>query len=112
MLLLLSRPDEARYRRRVNARTDLLVIVAHELELGALEELARTDEVAPSRRLEQIFVLLALLHGRDTMRSTASGVQSESPRQRGTALELLETVLPPALCRQVFSLIDGARSAP
>ena len=42
------------------------------------------------------------------MRSMLSGVQSESPRQRGTALELLETVLPPALGRRLFELIERA----
>ena len=73
------------------------------------KELSRTDAVAPSRRLEQVFVLLALLHGRDTMRSTQSGLESEIPRQRGTALELLETVLPEDLRRSVFELIEQVR---
>jgi hypothetical protein len=73
------------------------------------QELMRGDDVPPARRLEQVFALLALLHGRETMRSTHSGVLSESARQRGTALELLETVLPPTLVRRLFELIDGAR---
>ena len=70
------------------------------------KELSRADAVPPSWRLEQVFVLLALLHGRDTMRSTQSGLESETPRQRGTALELLETVLPEDLRRRVFELIE------
>lgn len=74
-----------------------------------VKELARHDAVPPTRRLEQVFLLLALLHGKGTMRSAQSGLGSASPQQRGTALELLESVLPPDLSRQVLRLIEESR---
>jgi hypothetical protein len=69
------------------------------------------DAVPRPRTVEQVFTLLALLHGRETMRSTLTGVRSGIPTMRGTALELLESLLPPRLGQQVFALIEEAAEA-
>jgi hypothetical protein len=66
------------------------------------------DAVPAPRRVELVFNLLALLHGRETMRSTLTGVRSGSPAMRGTALELVESLLPPRLGQQVLALIEEA----
>jgi hypothetical protein len=79
------------------------------VHLQVESELARGDDVTPAARLEQVFTLLSLVHGRETMRSTLSGVLSDDTRQRGTALELLETLLPPALGRAVIGLVERSR---
>ena len=62
----------------------------------------------PGELLEHAFALLALLHGRETMQSTLSGLRSGHVGMRGTALELLESVLPPDLSREMLALIDRA----
>jgi hypothetical protein len=66
------------------------------------------DAAPEDRLLEHVFALLALLHGRETMRSTLSGVRSGNAAMRGTALELLESVLPPRLWQQLFARIQQA----
>jgi len=77
-----------------------------EREITALE--AGQGGAASGDALEQIFSLLALLHGRDTARSTQTGVRSDNPRLRGTALEFLESVLPPGLWGRVSELIRSS----
>ena len=61
--------------------------------------------------LDYVFSLLALPHGRDTMNSARTGVRSDHAGMRGTALELLESLLPPELSRRVLALIDRERLA-
>jgi len=99
--LVEHRPELAPPKEVVHARI--------ERELGSAS--AGADAVEPPLQVEQIFALLSLLHGRDTMRSTLSGVRSDKPALRGTAFELLESVLPPRLWRQVRALIKSAARA-
>ena len=73
-------------------------------ELGVDEAAWRAHE----KSLEHVGNLLALLHGRKTMTSTLASLESASAALRGTALEFLETVLPPDLRRALFRQIGVA----
>jgi hypothetical protein len=63
-------------------------------------------------RREHLFNLLALAYEREPMRVAARSLASMDERARGTALEYLETVLPPALFAGLRPILEGARAEP
>jgi hypothetical protein len=65
----------------------------------------------PGLRREHLFNLLALAYEREPMRIAARSFASGNGRVRGTALEYLETVLPPALFSALRPLLDGGAPA-
>jgi hypothetical protein len=64
-----------------------------------------------SRSLEHVFTLLSLAHGREQMASALAGLSSGDPSLRGTALEYLDTILPPALRASLFGRLDAEPAA-
>ena len=71
------------------------------LELGAvLKERA-------SRSLEHVFTMLSLIMPPQPLRVAFRGLFAEDAHLRGTALEYLETALPPAVREKVWPFIDS-----
>ncbi len=93
-------------RRRDFAPPKEAIHARLEKELAAAAGVEHGVEATPL--LEYAFNLLALLHGRETMRSALTGLQSGRASMRGTALEMLESVLPPGLRRSLSELIERA----
>ena len=54
-----------------------------------------------------MFTLLALVNDRAVMASTLTGLTSGNPALRGTAMEYLESTLPPSLRRPLWKRIDA-----
>jgi AAA family ATP:ADP antiporter len=68
-----------------------------------------------SESLEHVFTLLAIAHDREPMASALAGLSSGNDSLRGTALELLESVLPSSLRRLLWPRLHAApapREAP
>jgi hypothetical protein len=102
----------------------VLAAVAREVEGGAGLDPASSSEdalesfaapidhpVGPS--LEAVFVLLALVLDREPLQLAYRALGSDNPAARGTALEYLDNVLPPAVREQLWPLLGErpARSA-
>jgi AAA family ATP:ADP antiporter len=115
-------PELAPERERVHAQ------VATELEVDAESwdrQSARAHEalgersVLLSRRavqsvnesLEHVFTLLALVHERELVASALAGLTSGNESLRGTALELLESVLPAPLRRLLWPRLHATAVA-
>jgi ATP:ADP antiporter, AAA family len=64
-----------------------------------------------SRGLEHLFNVLSLMLERDALRLCFRALHQEDVRYRGTALEYLETVLPPAVRNAIWPLL-GETSGP
>jgi hypothetical protein len=62
---------------------------------------------AVSAGLEHVFTLLAIPHERQLMASALAGLASDDPGLRGTALELLESVLPAALRHALWPRLNA-----
>ncbi len=62
------------------------------------------------RSLEHVFVLLSLVLAREPLRIAFRGLLSGDPHLRGTALEYLELVLPPAVRQAIWSHLEPERS--
>ena len=65
-----------------------------------------------SRSVEHVFTLLCLAHERELMASSLLGLTGNDRALRGTALEYLESVLPAALCRQLFERLRAGVAPP
>jgi hypothetical protein len=63
------------------------------------------ESVRPS--LEHTFTLLALAHERELVASALAGLASHDDSLRGTALELLESVLPAALRKRIWPRLQA-----
>jgi hypothetical protein len=61
-----------------------------------------------SRSLEHVFMLLSLLLPRQPLQIAFRGLHTDDPQLRGTALEYLETALPPAIRDQLWPFIGDA----
>jgi AAA family ATP:ADP antiporter len=78
---------------------------------------AAPDETSPmeiellrdrvSRSLEHLFTLLSLILPRSTLRLAFHALHTDDPHLRGTALEYLETVLPEAVWRKLWPLLES-----
>jgi phage gp36-like protein len=73
------------------------------------EATARLDALLShrvTRRWEHLFTLLALLVEREAIRLCFRALHQEDDRYRGTALEYLETVLPPNVREAIWPLLE------
>lgn len=79
----------------------------------ALEGRAGAD--APTHRgsagLEHVFTMLGLALPAEPLRIALHAVQTDDPELRGTALEYLESILPPDVRAQLWPLIEGDLAA-
>jgi AAA family ATP:ADP antiporter len=65
-----------------------------------------------TRSVENLFSLLSLFLERDGLRLCLRALQQENDHQRGTALEYLQTVLPPVLRDKLLPLLSDAGPIP
>ncbi len=71
------------------------------------------DEVVrerANRSLEHIFTLLALVLPRQPLRIAFKGLHTDDPLLRGTALEYLESSLPPEIRRPLWPYLEDSRA--
>jgi hypothetical protein len=71
---------------------------------------ARPDEPAVQRLgngLEHIFTVLGLALPAEPLRIALHAVQTDDPELRGTALEYLESILPPEVRAQLWPFLEG-----
>jgi hypothetical protein len=62
-----------------------------------------------NRSLEHVFTLLALALPREPLRIAFRGLYTDDPLLRGTALEYLETTLPPEIRRPLWPFLEDNR---
>jgi hypothetical protein len=62
-----------------------------------------------NRSLEHVFVLLSLALPRQPLQIAFRGIHSGDPLLRGTALEYLETTLPPEIRRSLWPFLEDTR---
>ena len=76
-----------------------------------MEELVRTRS---TRSLEHVFTLLSLVLPTQPLQIAYRGLHTNDPGLRGTALEYLDTVLPPAVRERLWPFLtdEGPRPAP
>jgi hypothetical protein len=75
---------------------------------------ARPDEPAVQRLgtgLEHIFTVLGLALPAEPLRIALHAVQTDDPELRGTALEYLESILPPEVRAQLWPFLEGESHA-
>jgi len=96
--------DEAARVEKVAAVTD-----EESLEGEALEPLDIVLRDRVSRGLEHLFNVLSLLVEREALRLCFRALHQEDVRYRGTALEYLETVLPPEVRDAIWPLLGETR---
>jgi hypothetical protein len=81
---------------------------------AAIEDRAGAD--APVHRgsagLEHVFTVLGLALPAEPLRIALHAVQTDDPELRGTALEYLESILPPDVRAQLWPLLEGDLAAP
>lgn len=94
--------------------------VLHELDVDgsgwANRRLLDADEARPSDALladranlslEHVFRLLALIYEREPLQIALQGLYTDDPQLRGTALEYLESVLPPKILGALWPFLEG-----
>lgn len=106
--------DAVSFDVRLRCGRALLAITARHAELtvpplAVLDtvERALADRGDPASVREHVFNLLALVLEREPVQIAALAFETEDPYLRGTALEYLETVLPPALFSGLASLLPA-----
>lgn len=72
--------------------------------------LSRQALLSLNESLEHVFSLLAIAHERELIASALAGVSSEVGHLRGTALELLESVLPAPVRRRLWPRLEASPS--
>lgn len=70
--------------------------------------LSRRALSSVNESLEHVFTLLAIAHERELMASALAGLSSGEGHLRGTALELLESVLPAPIRRRLWPRLDAS----
>jgi hypothetical protein len=65
-----------------------------------------------SRSLSHVFTLLSLVLPPDPLRIAFRGLHTGNPGLRGTALEYLESVLPPPIRERLWPFLEEGRSGP
>jgi AAA family ATP:ADP antiporter len=81
----------------------------------AAEDRGETDELLLQRAgtgLEHVFTVLGLALPAEPLRIALHAVQTDDPELRGTALEYLESILPPDVRAQLWPLLEGEAAAP
>jgi hypothetical protein len=81
---------------------------------AAIEERADADASVHrgSAGLEHVFTVLGLALPAEPLRIALHAVQTDDPELRGTALEYLESILPPDVRAQLWPLLEGDLAAP
>jgi hypothetical protein len=81
---------------------------------AALEDRAGADASIHrgSAGLEHVFTMLGLALPAEPLRIALHAVQTDDPELRGTALEYLESILPPDVRAQLWPLLEGDLAAP
>src|SRR5262249_39917867 len=78
---------------------------------AAIDDRADADADAPLHRghagLQHVFTVLGLALPAEPLRIALHAVQTDDPELRGTALEYLESILPPDVRAQLWPLLDG-----
>jgi hypothetical protein len=81
---------------------------------AAIEDRAGADP--PGHRgsagLEHVFTVLGLVLPAEPLRIALHAVQTDDPELRGTALEYLESILPPDVRAQLWPVLEGDFAAP
>lgn len=106
-------------------REKVLAVVIREVEVGAgvwesrkLEQMDDegwspvVDELLrdrANRSLEHVFTLLALVMPKDPLRIAFKALHTDDPHLRGTALEYLESSLPPEIRRPLWPYLEDNR---
>ena len=62
-----------------------------------------------NKSLEHVFTLLALVHPREPLRIAFRGLHANDPFLRGTALEYLESLLPPEIRKPLWPYLEDNR---
>jgi hypothetical protein len=75
-------------------------------ELAAFDDLVRDRS---SRSLEHVFGLLALFLPEEPLRLAFRGLHTDDEKLRGTALEYLESALPPAIREGLWPYLEDRR---
>src|SRR5207302_9365877 len=105
--------DGARQERVIDREAFARHQVLDELA-AAIEDRAGAD--APAHRasagLEHVFTVLGLALPAEPLRIALHAVQTDDPELRGTALEYLESILPPDVRAQLWPLLEGDLAAP
>ena len=97
---------EVAVNRQVWESRQLIDDVAED-ELSALELIVGSRA---GRALEHVFTLLGLVLSREPLRLAYRGLHSTDQGLRGTALEYLESVLPPEIRDRLWPLLEGGPS--
>jgi hypothetical protein len=103
-------PDEVFGIVKRELLTDAEALARHCVldELAAAE--ARTDDTDDQRTgsgLEHVFTVLGLALPAEPLRIALHAVQTDDPELRGTALEYLESILPPDVRAQLWPFLEG-----
>jgi hypothetical protein len=64
-----------------------------------------------SRSLEHVFTMLSLVYPKEPLTIAYKGLHADDRQLRGTALEYLESILPPALKESLWPFLDERREA-
>jgi hypothetical protein len=98
---------EAAVSRRVWQSQRLLDRVDDHDALPFADEVLRTRT---NRSLEHVFTILSLVLPAEPLRIAYRGLHTDDRALRGTALEYLESVLPPDIRERLWPLIEGGSS--
>ena len=78
-------------------------------ESGFIDEFLKTRA---NRSLEHVFTLLSLVLPREPLQVSFRGLHTDDPHLRGTALEYLESVLPPEIRERLWPFLEEDERAP
>ncbi|MCC7415608.1 MAG: hypothetical protein IT176_00595 [Acidobacteria bacterium] len=108
--------DDRSFAVRVQAGRSLVAILEKNpgvaIDAARLETIVLREIGGGERWLAHVFTLLSLVLPREPLQIAFRGLQSRDRRLRGTALEYLDGVLPPAVRRRLRpALVEAGRSA-
>ncbi|HET7504539.1 MAG TPA: MFS transporter [Kofleriaceae bacterium] len=94
---------------------DRSVLASHRLQDDPVGGDERADDASLHRAgagLEHVFTVLGLALPAEPLRIALHAVQTDDAELRGTALEYLESILPPDVRAQLWPLLEGEPEAP
>jgi hypothetical protein len=100
-------PTEVRFYGRLR-QASLAPLIADDAASRLLMRVLRQRGQAS---LETLFCLLSLRHGETPMRAAFHGLTCDDARPRQIALELLDMLLDPGLCRDLAQAVGGVRAS-
>ena len=93
---------------RVLLHHPMLAKRVNDLLMTLLFRVSRRALSSVNESLEHVFTLLAIAHERELMASALAGLSSGEGHLRGTALELLKSVLPAPVRRRLWPRLDAS----